>query len=215
MILVVAVSLALALPAGVAGAAKAVDAGQIKLDPQYHAPGCEPIPSIPTVGRWFAKAVLAYDALAAASADCGQVGGSADSPGAKRVAFASRRREGTANGWTYILWSEQTDAADLLSRVAKKLNLTRLVLKRPGESFSVKATGHAFFLVQLDGDEAKPALVWTASHVKSLVGTLAMAAPEGVRLSVESVTHEGRRCSSEAVVEKDRSDGPTELLPCR
>ncbi len=213
MALVAAAAFALALPAGVAGAAEEND-GRIKLDPQYHAPGCEPIPSIPTVGRWFAKAVLAYDALAATSADCGQVGASSDPGGAKAVAPASRKREGTANGWTYILWSEQTDAADLLIKVAKKLNLTQLVLKRPGESFSVRATGHAFFLVQLDGDEAKPALVWTAGHVKSLVGTIAMAEPDGVQLRVESVTFEGKRCSGEALIEKDRPDGPTELLPC-
>ena len=202
------------LPSGFAVGAETVDPGQIKLDPQYHAPGCEPIPSIPTVGRWFAKAVLAYEELAAASADCGLVGRSNASQADRELAFVDRRRPTTANGWTYVVWSEQTDVAGLLDKVIRKLQLTQLVLKRPGESYSIAAAGHGLFLVQLDGDEAKPVLVWTAGHVKKLEGTISMAEPEGIRLSVESVTHDGKRCSSEKVVSKDRADGPTESLPC-
>lgn len=211
-----ALVLGLALASGAGAAAQEIADGQIRFDPQYHAPGCTPIPSIPTVGRWFARAVLGYDQLAAASADCGLVGTPNDPSGADRVLRNSRPGRAASNGWTYIIWSEQTDAAKLIERVIRRLQLTALVLVQPGGSYPVQSTdGQGFLLVQLDGDDAKPALVWTAGLVKSLDATIEMAEPEGIDLRVESVDFDGRRCVVETRLLKDRPNGPSKDLPCR
>ena len=187
------------------------------MDPQYHAPGCEPIPSIPTVGRWFARTALDYDELAAASADCGQVGGGTRPAGSRRLASGTSRNRGTANGWTYVLWSRESAVAGTLRKVGEFLGISRLLLKKPGDSYSVRASGEgAFFLVQLDGDKAKPVRVWAAGDVKSLTGTVTLLDAETVGLRVETLTHSGERCATEEVrLVKDRPDGPTVELPCK
>ena len=209
-------ALAVVQATGFGGVAEGAEAARIKMDPQYHAPGCEPIPSIPTVGRWFARTALDYDELAATSADCGQVGGAAGAAGSGRLATGTDRNRGTANGWTYVLWSEESAVAGTLRKVGELLGITRLMLKKPGDSYSVQATGEgAFFLVQLDGDKAKPVRVWAGGDVRSLTGTVTLLDAETVGLRVEIVSHSGERCAAKEVrLVKDRPDGPTVDLPC-
>ena len=212
----VLLTLVAGLPHGVAAATPGSVNNRIKLDPQFHAPGCEPLPSIPTVGRWFARITLDYEELAATSADCGLVGGADGPPGAGQLASAKDQRKGTANGWTYILWSEETAVAGALRKVGEALGVTRLLLKKPEDSHAVHATGEgAFFLVQLDGDEAKPARIWAAGDVKSLTGSLSLRSDESVGLRLESVDYGGGRCAPpEIELRKDRADGETVELPC-
>lgn len=189
------------VPAPFAAAADEVEDGVLWLLPQYRVPGCRPMPSVPTVFNWLVRKALAIDEFMAASADCGEVG---------------RRGTPQGEGWTYVFWSENQDTATagLLRRARQKYGLTQLVLKRPGESFSIRASGYeAFFLVQLGGDQG-PVRIWSAGDVASLRGSISMADAGGIGVQVESVTFDGERCVSERLLQPGRPGSPRQMLPC-
>ncbi len=197
----VLVALLAAVPAPFAFAASQVEDGRLWLLPQYRVPGCRPMPSVPTVFNWLVRKALAIDEFMATSADCGEVG---------------RRGSAQGQGWTYVFWSESDDtaAAGLLRKARQKYGLTQLVLKRPGESYSIGATGYeAFFLIQLGGDQG-PVRIWSAGDVASLGGSISMADAGGIEVRVESVTHDGQRCVAERVLRPGRPGSRRETLPC-
>lgn len=195
------VALFVALTALSGPPAEASQPGQLWLLRQYRVPGCEPMPTVPTVFNWLIRKALAVQEFLAVSADCGQIG-----------------RLGAREGWTYVFWSESDDTAvaRLLRRGQEKFGITALAGSRPGEEFLVRSSGYEpFVLIQLGGDQG-PARVWATGDVASLETGISVAAPGEFQVRVESVTHEGERCVGTRTVRPgEEPSGPRESLPCQ
>lgn len=181
-------------------AVEAAKPGQLWLLRQYRVPGCEPMPRLPTVFNWLIRKALAVEEFIATSADCGQTG-----------------RRGAREGWTYVFWSEGEDTAvaRLLKRGEERFGITRLVARKPEESYSVHSRGYEpFVMIQLGGDQG-PVRIWATGDVAELSAEISMGGSPGeFEVGVESVTHEGQRCRGRRLLQPEEPPASREAVPC-
>lgn len=173
-------------------AAAAAQEGRLFVLTEYAVPDCKPSPGLSTVFSWLSRTVLGIEEYFATSADCG---------------LTSRSPKET-NGWSYVFWSENDDSF-VAERLKKKLRFGRILLegKPMDEAYPIHSKGFgAFVLIQL-AEADYPMYVWALGDVARLTASVSVADEGGLRLAVESVTHEGRLCKGSLAL--DGQQGPS------